>query len=111
MLTQWSIAHELAATPADVLRALDASRPFFDIVVIDYTLWEACAQDLKQIFEERDVLQQTKLLVLSPLGLRGGSNSYLDAEFSGWVTKPVRPSQLAETLIATWHCRNIPTAQ
>ena len=66
---------------------------------------------LKQIFDERDVLPQTKLLVLAPLGLRGGSNSDLDASFSGWVTKPVRASQFAQTLIATWHCRNITTAR
>jgi signal transduction histidine kinase/integral membrane sensor domain MASE1/CheY-like chemotaxis protein len=111
MLTHWEIAHELAVTPAEVLRALDAERPFFDIVVIDHTLWEICAADLKQIFDERDVLQQTKLLVLAPLGLRGSSNSDLDASFSGWVTKPVRASQFAQTLIATWHCRNIPTAR
>ncbi len=110
-LTHWKISHELASTPSEVLDALDATRPSFDIVIIDHTLWEACAPEVKQILQERDVLQQTKLLVLAPLGLRGGSNSYLDAGFSGWVTRPVRPSQFAETLIATWHCRNLPTAR
>jgi signal transduction histidine kinase/CheY-like chemotaxis protein len=110
MLQQWKIGHELAATPEEIVAALGATRPFFDIVVIDHTLWEACAADLKRIFEERDVLQQTKLLVLAPLGLRGGSTSYLEAGFSGWVTKPVRVSQFAETLMAAWHSRNVPTS-
>ena len=111
LLTRWKISHQLAATPAEVLKALDAAQPLFDIVVIDHTLWEACAADLRRKFEERDVFQQSKLLVLAPLGLRGGSNSYLDAGFSGWVTKPVRASQFAETLIAAWHCRNLPAAR
>jgi CheY-like chemotaxis protein len=109
MLTHWKVEHELASTPAEILAALDAARPSFDIVVIDHALWEACATDLRRIFDEHDVLQQTKLLVLAPPGLRGGSNSYLQAGFSGWVTKPVRASQFAETLIAAWHCRNVPT--
>jgi signal transduction histidine kinase/CheY-like chemotaxis protein len=111
MLSRWKISHELVETPSEVLEALEAARQVFDIVVIDHTLWEACAPELKRIFEERDVLQQTKLLVLAPLGLRGGSNSYLDAGFSGWVTKPVRASQFAETLIAAWHCRDLPAAR
>ncbi len=111
MLTQWNIAHELAATASEAVDALDSARRSFDIVVIDHALWELCAADLRRIFEERDVLQQTKLLVLAPLGLRGGSNGYLEAGFSGWVTKPVRASQFAETLMAAWHARTLPTAR
>jgi signal transduction histidine kinase/CheY-like chemotaxis protein len=111
MLTRWKISHQLAGTASEVLDALDSTREFFDIVIIDHTLWEACGPHLRRIFEERDVLQQTKLLVLAPLGLRGASNSYLDAGFSGWVTKPVRASQFAETLIAAWHCRNFPATR
>ena len=109
LLTHWKIEYQSAATPQDVLTALRPAGSFFDIVLIDHALWEACGADLKRAFEERDVLQQTRLLVLAPLGLRGGSSTYLDAGFSGWVTKPVRNSQFAETLLAAWHCRNIPT--
>jgi signal transduction histidine kinase/CheY-like chemotaxis protein/integral membrane sensor domain MASE1 len=109
LLTHWKIEHESAATPEEVLAALRPAGPFFDIVLIDHALWEACGVDLKRAFEERDVLAQTRLLVLSPLGLRGESSSYLDAGFSGWVTKPVRNSQFAETLLAAWHCRTVPT--
>jgi CheY-like chemotaxis protein len=111
MLTRWKISHQLVGTAGEVLEALDSARELFDIVIIDHTLWEACAPDLRRIFEERDVLQQTKLLVLAPLGLRGNSNGYLDAGFSGWVTNPVRASQLAETLIGAWHCRNFPATR
>ena len=109
LLAHWKIEHESAATPQDVFAALRPAGPFFDIVLIDHALWEACGADIKRAFQERDVLQQTRLLVLAPLGLRGESSSYLDAGFSGWVTKPVRNSQFAETLVAAWHCRNVPT--
>jgi signal transduction histidine kinase/CheY-like chemotaxis protein len=111
LLTQWKISHKLAGTAGEVLEALDAADAAFDIVVVDHTLCEACAADLKQRFEERDIFQQTKLLVLAPLGLRGGSNSYLEANFSGWITKPVRATQFAETLMAAWHCRKLPAAR
>lgn len=111
LLTHWKISHELAAAASEVVEALDAADAFFDVVIIDHMLWEACAPDLRQIIEERDMLQQTKLLVLAPLGLRGGSDSYLHARFSGWVTKPVRASQFAETLMAAWHSRNLPAAR
>ena len=107
MLTQWKISHQLAGTPSEVLAALNAPHRVFDIVVIDHTLWEACASDISRRFEN-DVFQQTKLLVLAPLGLRGGSNSYLSAGFSGWVTKPVRATHFAETLMAAWQTRNLP---
>jgi len=111
LLTHWKIEHESAATPEGVLAALRPAGPFFDIILIDHTLWEACGAQLKRILQERDVLQQSRLLVLAPLGLRGESSSYLDAGFSGWVTKPVHISQLAETLEAAWHCRDIPISQ
>jgi signal transduction histidine kinase len=107
LLAHWKVSYHLAGTPGEVLDALKGEREAFDVVIIDHTLWEACASELRQRFEERDVLQQTKLLVLAPLGLRGGSNSYLDAGFSGWVTKPVRASQFAETLLAAWHSRDL----
>jgi signal transduction histidine kinase len=109
LLSHWGIEHQSAGTPAEVVAALRREGAFFDIVLIDHSLWDTCGTELRQAFDERDVLQQSRLLVLAPLGLRGESSSYLDAGFSGWVTKPVRHSQFAETLLAAWHCRNIPT--
>jgi signal transduction histidine kinase/CheY-like chemotaxis protein len=111
LLKHWNISHQAAATAAEVLDALQGARTLFDIVVIDHTLWEACAPDLRALLQERDVLQQTKLLVLAPLGLRSGSHTYLEAKFAGWVSKPVRPSQLAETLMSAWYCRNVPAGR
>ncbi len=65
MLTRWKIAHQLAGTADEVLEALDSAREFFDIVIIDHTLCRRPARRIsRRIFAERDVLQQTKLLVL-----------------------------------------------
>ncbi|HEX5227798.1 MAG TPA: CHASE domain-containing protein [Bryobacteraceae bacterium] len=111
LLTQWKIPYQLAATASELVEALHTTRDFFDVILIDHALWEACARQLREILEERDLFQQTQLLVLAPLGVRGGSASYLNAKFSGWITKPVRASQFAEILLAAWHSRNLPAGR
>ena len=108
LLSHWKIEHQSASTAEQVLVALRRAGTF-DIILIDHALWETCGAELKRSFEQRDIQQQSRLLVLAPLGLRGESSGYLDAGFSGWVTKPVRNAQFAETLLAAWECRNVPT--
>jgi signal transduction histidine kinase/integral membrane sensor domain MASE1/CheY-like chemotaxis protein len=104
LLAHWKVEHEVAATPAELIAALGAVRSSFDIVLVHHALFEECGTELRRAFQDRKALQDTRLLVLAPLGLRGESSSFLDARFSGWVTKPVRCSQLAEALLA---CRVI----
>jgi len=91
MLTSWKIPHEEAATIEEMKAAL-AAEPF-DIILADHHFWEGCARELRGT-------SQSKLLVLAPLGLRGDPSGYLDERFAGWVTKPLRASQLAEALAA-----------
>jgi signal transduction histidine kinase/integral membrane sensor domain MASE1 len=100
VLAHWKIDHQVAATSSELITALGAVRPLYDIVLIHHDLWEECGSQLKKALHDPDALRDVRLLVLAPLGLRGESSTYLDARFSGWITKPVRCSQLAEALLA-----------
>ncbi len=93
MLAHWKVQHEEAATIEEMRAVLAASRVPFDIILADHHLWESSAQDLRGTAE-------SKLLLLAPLGLRGDPSGYLDQRFAGWVTKPLRASQLADALAA-----------
>jgi hypothetical protein len=100
-LTHWKIEHQEAATLQEMKTALAAAGEPFDVVLVDHHLWESCAGDL--VGTER-----SKLLVLAPLGLRGDPRGYLDERFAGWVTKPLRASQLADALAAAARSREAP---
>jgi signal transduction histidine kinase len=92
-LRHWNIEHEETATLEEMKTALAAAPEPFDIILVDHHVWESCAGVL-------DGTEGSALLVLAPLGLRGDPRGYLDERFVGWVTKPLRTSQLAEALAA-----------
>ncbi len=98
-LTCWRIGHQVAASLDEMERALAAGEPF-DIVLVDHSFWENCAREMNKT-------GQTKLLVLAPLGVRGDPRRYLDAHFAGWVSMPLRCSQLADALGAAWRSRDV----
>jgi DNA-binding response OmpR family regulator len=78
------------------MTALGASDEAYDIVIVDHSLCQACGDDLKTSL--RAMLRGASLLVLAPMSDRRDSHCYRDAGFAGWVTKPVRPSQLKDAL-------------
>jgi signal transduction histidine kinase len=98
-LTSWRIEHEVAASLDEMRAALAAAREPFDIVLVDHRLWESCAGVLKT--------GPCRLLVLAPLGVRGDPRGYLDGNFAGWVTKPLRCSQLTDALASAWCSRDV----
>jgi signal transduction histidine kinase/integral membrane sensor domain MASE1 len=85
--------HETAATTGEMLSALrDARRPF-DVLLVDQSWWQTSRGDLEPLLGK-----ETKTLILAPPGTRGDPNLHFGAGQSGWVTKPVRWSQLAKVL-------------
>jgi signal transduction histidine kinase/integral membrane sensor domain MASE1 len=85
--------HETASTIGEMLIALRGTRRPFDVVVIDQLFWQASRAELEQLLGS-----ETKLLILAPLGMRGDPSLHFGAGQGGWVTKPVRWSQLAKAL-------------
>jgi signal transduction histidine kinase/integral membrane sensor domain MASE1/CheY-like chemotaxis protein len=93
MLAQAKVQHETAATSGEMLAALRRSRRPFDILVVDHLLWQSSRTEL-----ERLLGKDTRLVILAPLGMRGDPILHFGAGPGGWVTKPVRWSQLAKVL-------------
>ena len=85
--------HETAATTAEMLAVLRRTRRPFDVLVVDQLFWQTSRTELEQLLGN-----QTKLVILAPLGMRGDPSLHFGAGQSGWVTKPVRRSQLAKVL-------------
>jgi len=85
--------HETAATTGEMLTALRRTRRPFDVLVVDQLFWQTSRTELEQLLGN-----ETKLLILAPLGMRGDPSVHLAAGQGGWVTKPVRWSQLAKVL-------------
>ncbi len=85
--------HETASTTGEMLTALRNARRPFDALVVDQLLWQSSRAELEQLLGP-----ETKLLILAPLGVRGDSGLHFGAGQGGWVTKPVRWSQLARVL-------------
>jgi two-component system sensor histidine kinase/response regulator len=95
-LAGWEVRHQCVATSdemAGALAAAHAAGEAFDIVLLDHALWRSYADGAPP---------SARLLMLAPLGLRCDSSRYLAAGFAGWVTKPVRRSQLMEALRSAW---------
>jgi signal transduction histidine kinase/integral membrane sensor domain MASE1 len=85
--------HETAATITEMLTALRRSRRPFDVLLVDQSFWQTSRTELEQLLGK-----ETRLLILAPLGMRGDPNVHFGAGQGGWVTKPVRRSQLAKAL-------------
>jgi signal transduction histidine kinase/integral membrane sensor domain MASE1 len=85
--------HETAATPCEMLAALRRTRRPFDILVVDQLFWQTSRTELEGLLGN-----QTKLVILAPLGMRGDPSLHFGAGQAGWVNKPVRRSQLAKVL-------------
>ena len=93
MLSAARIQHETASTGSELLAALKRTRDSFDIVLVDHRLWQSY-----QAAIESNLGRATKAVVLAPLGLRGDPDLHFSTGVHSWMTKPVRPSQLAKVL-------------
>jgi signal transduction histidine kinase/integral membrane sensor domain MASE1/CheY-like chemotaxis protein len=90
--------HETAATTGEMLAALRRTRRSFDALIVDQLFWQTSRTELEQLLGN-----ETKLVILAPLGMRGDPSLHFGAGQGGWVTKPVRRSQLAKVLKTVCH--------
>jgi signal transduction histidine kinase/DNA-binding NarL/FixJ family response regulator len=96
-LAGWEVLHRCVETCDEMIGALEAAHAAgepFDIVLLDHTFWQSY---------DNPAPAPARLLILAPLGLRCDSSQFVAAGFAGWVTKPVRRSQLIEALRLAWN--------
>ena len=95
MLAVARIQHETVGTGVEMLAALNKVRDRFDVLLVDHRIWQSYRSAI-----ESGPGRSAKVVVLAPLGLRGDPDLHFSAGVHSWMTKPLRPSQLAKVLAA-----------
>jgi two-component system, sensor histidine kinase and response regulator len=100
-LTSWGVSCNAAASGAEALASMreHATSTPFEAVLLDLAMPEMDGLMLAERIKTDPALAQTRLLMMSSLGGRAevGAES---APVEAWLTKPVPPSQLFDSLAA-----------
>ncbi len=95
ILTRSEIQHRTASTPIEMLAALSAGGGRIDMLLVDRAFWQQASAEIRKRLGTR-----TRFAILAQLGTGGDPGLYFQSGFAGWITKPVRPSQLCKVLTA-----------
>ncbi|HEY4363203.1 MAG TPA: CHASE domain-containing protein [Bryobacteraceae bacterium] len=93
LLAQAHIEHRAVATSDELLKELDGDSDGLDLLLVDRALWQRSGAEIRRRLDPR-----TRFAILAPLGTGGDPGMYVQSGFAGWITKPVRPSQLFKVL-------------
>jgi PAS domain S-box-containing protein len=99
----WGIRHEEAASGDEALsilnHALKAGDPF-RIAILDAVMKGMNGVELGKLIKQDPLFQDTALIMVSSLALRGEVSPLREAGFDAYLTKPVRQMQLFDCLAA-----------
>jgi PAS domain S-box-containing protein len=97
----WNMRYETAENgqaALSLLRAAVVEGHPFDLAIIDHHMPDLNGLDLGRTIRADPALNRTKLVLLTSLGRRGDAQASREAGFAGYLTKPVRKSQLYDCL-------------
>jgi len=100
-LTSWNLEADVVATAAaamDVLTAAAASGTPYDIALVDFDMPEVDGLELGRRIRAREELAGIDLILLAS-GTTVVDDEAAAAGFRAWASKPVRPSELYDTLV------------
>ncbi|MFT5049781.1 MAG: two-component system sensor histidine kinase/response regulator [Chlamydiales bacterium] len=101
-LGSWGCDAHVYETPEEVLRAMreaaSAGEPFH-MLVSDYQMPEVTGLDLTRLVRSDEELKDTPVVVLTSMSVLGGLHEFERAGVSGFLTKPVKQTQLFDCLI------------
>ena len=101
LLSGWGCRYDTAgngSTALGMLQEYHAAEDPFQVVLIDAVMPEMDGMALAQMIRHNPVFAETKLVLLSGLGVRGEAAELHQAGFSAWLTKPIRQQQLHDCL-------------
>ena len=78
-------------------QAIDRGEPF-DVALVDYRMPGMDGLEFAEKVQEDSSLEQTNMVLLTSLGQRGEASKSRDTGFSGYLTKPVRLSELVDCI-------------
>lgn len=101
LLSGWGCRYDTASngqTAMGLLQEYQAAGDPFQVVLIDAIMPEMDGLTLAGLIRKNPLLSDTKLVLLSALGVRGEAAELHQAGFAAWVTKPIRQQQLHDCL-------------
>ena len=110
-LKKWGLLGTLAESGEEALRLLRegvAHGTPYDIAMISFNMAGMDGLHLARMISTDPALKGTHMVLLSSAGQRGDAKAAVEAGVAGYLTKPVRESQLREclaTIIGTRGCR------
>jgi len=104
-LQRWGMRADAVLSADDALNAIQESYRLGDpyrIALVDYLMPCTDGESFGRTVKSDSNLQETILVMLTSVGRRGDAKRLEDAGFSGYLTKPIRSTQLLEVLTAVW---------
>jgi signal transduction histidine kinase/DNA-binding response OmpR family regulator len=101
-LLSWHCRHDEACnalTALEKMRAAVLANDPFVIAILDMQMPEMDGEMLGQKIKADEALCQTRLLMMTSLGLRGEASRMQELGFSAYLTKPVKQSRLYNCLV------------
>ncbi|MCE1226141.1 MAG: response regulator [Geobacteraceae bacterium] len=101
LLAGWGCRYDTAgngSTALGMLQEYHAAEDPFQVVLIDAVMPEMDGMALAQMIRHNPAFAETKLVLLSGLGVRGEAAELHQAGFTAWLTKPIRQQQLHDCL-------------
>lgn len=108
----WKARGTDVASGADALaelRAASAANDPYGVAIVAFDLPDMSIENLAVTIKGDPVTHDTALVMLTPIGAQGDAERLRSAGFDAYVTRPARPSQLADIVSALWSikCRGV----
>jgi CheY-like chemotaxis protein len=104
-LNSWRLRNDMASTAEQalaLLRAASAAGDPYQIAILDQQMPDVDGETLGRTIKSDPQIQDTALVMLTSMGLRGDAPRMLQAGFEAYLVKPARQSDLLETLGMVW---------
>ena len=101
-LASWDLDHHGCSTAAEAVAALRAAQTEgkpYQIAIIGFALSDSDGETLGRTIKADPQLTDTALVLVTSAGLRGDAKRSTQAGFAAYLTKPIRQSQLWDTLV------------
>ncbi len=97
--TSWGMAPEPVSSGAEALEAI-ASENFYDLAILDLDMPEMDGIQLAEAIHQREQTRKLPLIMMSSAGMI--AKEEFRREFDAWLVKPVKQSQLYNTLLGVF---------
>ncbi len=106
LFKSWGCRFTILKTPNEVLKALkDAllEKDEYKIAILDMQMPEIDGRQLAEQIRKDAAVKHTRLIMLTSMGKQGDLSAYKELGFDAYLTKPIKQSQLFDSMIEVLH--------